>query len=294
MAGPTSASRTLGRELAELRKRAKMTISAAAKVAEYSPPTMRRLEDGVKTKVTNLVINALADAYECSDQERRMLLALTAESLEASKSGGSWWRAYADAISGDFSHYISLEDAADSVTMWATSLVPGLLQTRDYRREIAWAENPTWTHEEVEQRVSLAEQRQKRLEEPEFQLDVIIGEAVLRNQLGGGAVMEKQLVRLAEISELPGNCIRVVPFGTPNPVGLLSGPFVLLTFPTLAESRLGVPPVVYVEEYTGDLFLEREVELAQYRNAVERISRVALAPSETRDLVAKVAKEYAR
>lgn len=291
MAGPTTASRALGRELARLRGRAKMTITAASKVVETSPPTMRRLEDGVKVKITNLWINALSDAYGCDEKERKMLFALAAEVLEASKSGGSWWRAYADTI-GDFSQYISLESAANSLTTWASALTPGLLQASDYRREIAWVQNPSWSHDEVERSVEVAERRQERLKDPKFRVEVILAEAVLRNRIGSPAVMAAQLEKLIEISEMPGNSVRVVPFATPNPIGSYSGRFTLLEFPDLEQTRMSAPPVVYVEEFTGDLFLEREVEIWQYREALERIKRVALTTTETRSLVEKVMKEH--
>jgi hypothetical protein len=193
----------------------------------------------------------------------------------------------------DFNHYISLEDSARSVTFWAANLIPGLLQTSDYRRVLAWAENPAWTPVEVERRVELASKRQQRLQDPDFTMTVFLSEAALRNQVGSDAVMEERLTRLVEMLALPNITIRVVPFKASNPVGPVVGSFVLLEFPLLPSTKLQEPPVVYVEGHVGDLYLEREGEITQYRGAVDRISRVALDPEKSRKLILEVAKEYA-
>lgn len=291
MAGSTLPARALGRLLTQHRKRVGMTRYAAAQIVETSQQTMSRIEDGLKAKVPDLWINAWADAFGCTDQQRRTLLGLAHELRTAQTS---WWRAFADEIRTDFNHYISLEDSARSLTIWATSLVPGLLQTPEYRRELAWTENPTWTHDEVERRVAVATNRQERLQDPEFQMDVLLSEAVLRTQVGSDAVMEDQLTRLAELSEFPNITIRVVPFKASRPIGSLVGSFTILEFPPLPTSKLQEPPVVYVEGYAGVLYLEREAEIEQYRDATNQIGRVALEPSETKHLVVEVAKEYAQ
>src|SRR5947208_3267143 len=98
MAGSTLARRSLGRRLRKLRDAAKMSQSAAGKIVELSPQSIGRLEDGQATRVSSLHINVLCDAYGVDDDERRVLLGLAQEAREAQKSGGKWWRAYADEI----------------------------------------------------------------------------------------------------------------------------------------------------------------------------------------------------
>src|SRR6266568_6635749 len=131
MAGSTLARRSLGRRLRQLREAAKLSQSAAGRAVELSPQSIGRLEDGQATRTSSLHINALCDVYRVSDAERKVLLALGAEVREAHKSGGKWWRAYADEIPMDFNHYISLEDSASQITFWSTLLIPGLFQTPD-------------------------------------------------------------------------------------------------------------------------------------------------------------------
>lgn len=294
MAGSTLARRSLGRRLRQLREAAKMSQSAAGRAVELSPQSIGRLEDGQATRTSSLHINALCDAYHASDGDRKLLLALGSEAREAHKTGGKWWRAYEDEIPTFFNHYISLEDSASQLTFWSTNVIPGLLQTGDYRRVVAWTENPTWTHDEVERRVELAAKRQRRLQDPKAQILVLLHEVVLRNQIGSIAVMEEQLRRLATLSEYPNITIQVVPFKASNHFGMLAGPFVLLDFPVLPATKLQEPSVVFVEGFVGSLYLERESEVDQYRRAAQQIRRVALDPIQSRDLILEIAREYAQ
>ncbi len=59
--------RALGRQLRELRERNGISQNAAARIIETSPQTYGRLEDGKVTKTTDLIINALANAFNASD-----------------------------------------------------------------------------------------------------------------------------------------------------------------------------------------------------------------------------------
>ncbi|MFI6866132.1 helix-turn-helix domain-containing protein [Nocardia sp. NPDC050406] len=288
MAGSTLANRALGRLLAQHRRRAGMTAYAVARLLETSQQTIGRMEDGLKSKVPQLWINALADAYHLTDDERRVLIGLAQELAAAQKS---WWRPYSDGLRSGFDHYMGLEEAARKMTTWKAAIVPGLLQTPEYRRAIAWIESPGSPTEQVEKQVEVAVHRQGRLRDTAFELDVVLWEAVLRDQIGGGTVMADQLYRLADMGQLPNISIRAVPFRAPGHLGSLTGSFVLLEFPKLKATGMVEPPVVYVEEYAGDLYLEQEAEVERYRRAFVEISRVALNPDTTRQLILSIAKE---
>ncbi|MET8871188.1 helix-turn-helix transcriptional regulator [Nocardia sp. NPDC004604] len=290
--GSTLARRALGRELNRLREAAKMSQSAAGRVIGVSPQTIGRMEDGQPTKVSDLYVNALCDAYQATDGERVVLLGLAQEVRAAQRSGGGWWRAYADEIPADFDHYLALEEAAKRLTAWKLTVVPGMLQTPEYRRAMIWTETPNKDTEAVEKRIEIATRRQARLEERDFAVDVILSEAVVRDQIGGRSVMANQLRHLAQAGDRPNVSIRVVPFSAPSHLGSFVGSFVLLEFPALPSSKLTEPPVVYVEEYAGDLYLERDSEVGRYRDAVAEISRVALDEQATRRLLLELVEEY--
>ncbi|MBF6332033.1 helix-turn-helix domain-containing protein [Nocardia transvalensis] len=292
MSGSTLASRALGRQLVKFRERAGLSEYAVAKAAETSPQTYGRLEDGLKHNVTNMMINAICDKLRVSDSERRLLLGLAEEVRKERKSEGKWWRPYIDETQTSLDHYLNLEQHARRLTTLQIAIVPGMLQTSEYRRQLAWARNPQWTPEEVERRVELAAFRQERLADPRFKFDAFLSEMILRQQTGGPGVMEDQLRHLLEVGELRNVSIRIVPFSATNPIALLANSFVYLEFGPLPSSKLIEPPVAFVEGHTGCLYLEKENELAMYQDAIVRIRRVALEPSASRNLILAVAREY--
>lgn len=292
--GSTLPKRALGRELRRLRERSGTSQASAARAVEVSPQTIGRLEDGHAARTTTLQINGLCDRYGASDEERRFLLDLLQDSRTAKQSGGGWWRAYADEFPGDFNHYLGLEAAACRMTSWQISLLPGLLQTPEYRRALIWAAYPDWPSVAVERRLDLAANRRKKFADRAFHLNALLSEAALCHHVGGPGVMADQLLHLLDASTWPNVSLRVVPYDARSPIGLVVRSFVFLEFPVPSNTRIAEPPVAYVEGYTGDLYMERAGEIAEYTDAVQRITRVALDEQKTRDLVARIAKEYQR
>ncbi|WP_433197799.1 helix-turn-helix domain-containing protein [Nocardia sp. CA-107356] len=291
--GSTLSRRALGRELRRLRTAKGMTQAEAARAGETSPQSIGRIEEGQSTRVTKMMVNALCDAFDATNAERRTLLGLVSEVRAAREHGGGWWRAYADAdLPSGFDHYLALEEAASRLTAWKVTVVPGLLQTPEYRRALAWSEIPELSPEVIEGRIELAARRQTRLEDPELSVDVLLSEAAVRDRVGGPGVTADQLRHIVAASERPNVSVRVVPFSAPRHLGALVGSFILLDFAELPQSKLTEPSIVYVEEYAGDLYLEREEEVDRYRNALREIDRVALDHHMSRDLILAVAKEY--
>ncbi|MEV6768720.1 helix-turn-helix transcriptional regulator [Nocardia sp. NPDC051030] len=290
--GSTLARRALGREMRRMREVSEISQAAAARVAEVSPQTIGRMEEGRATQVSGLHLNALCNAYGATDAERGTVLGLHQEVKQAKELGGGWWKGFADATPEGFDHYLGLEQDARRIITWQTTLVPGLLQTPEYRRAMFWVDDPTRSTDDVERLIEMASYRQNRLREPGFTIDVLLSEAVLRAQVGGRPVMADQLRHLADCAALPNVSIGVVPFDASSHLGSFVGSFVLLEFPPLPESKLIELPVVYVEGYVGDLYLERDHEVRQYRDALTEIRRVALDKTDTRRLIVAVAKEY--
>ncbi|WP_280484108.1 helix-turn-helix domain-containing protein [Nocardia farcinica] len=295
MTGSTLPRRALGRRLRELRERANKSQLAAGTRIKVSKQTIGRVEVGRPARISTAQYRELLDLYGASEAEREEVLELHREvrAINDSVSTQGWWRAYSDVVNPHFDHYMSLEQASDRVTAFQLTLLPGLVQTVNYRRWIESTTDPAVTAVDVERRLELLARRQHRLiESPDLQLNALLSEAALRHQIGGAEVMAEQLHHLIDVSRLPNVSLRVVPFTAGPHMGLRTQSFVLLYFPPLSVHVEPEPPIVYVEGYTGALFLEEDALVALHRAAAEDIQRVALDEESTRELVGQIAKEY--
>ena len=207
-----------------------------------------------------------------------------------------WWHAYGDVIPEGFDVYIGLEEAASQLAWYESELVPGLLQTEDYARTLIEADNPGVDAEEINRRVHVRIARQPlihRATSP-LQLSVALNEGILRRPVGGPRVMSEQLARLAEVSERPNVSLRVVPFSTGLHGGMMSGPFVILRFPLNGDGRESEPATVYVDGFTGALYLDKPNEVDRYAQAFDSIWATALNESKSRTLIRQAAKELGK
>ncbi|WP_327146105.1 DUF5753 domain-containing protein [Nocardia sp. NBC_01327] len=188
-------------------------------------------------------------------------------------------------------------ESARRITTWHLTLLPGLLQTLEYRRAMIWTVFPWMSTAEVEQRVEVTVKRQQRLDDPEFCVSALLSESVPHHQVGGPAVTARSLWHLAELGDRRNVSIRIVPHRVGSHLGLQTDHFVLLEFPSHTASGTRTkwiePPVVYVEGFTGALYLERDTEVDRYRSALVEISRLALDEGDTRKMLVQTAKECA-
>jgi hypothetical protein len=116
----------------------------------------------------------------------------------------------------------------------------------------------------------------------------ILGEAILRQRVGGAELMRDQLLHILDMSKMPNVTIQVLPFSAGASTGMY-GPFTSLRFPTP-----GVPEVVYLENLTGGLYLEHEDEVRRYTLAFDHLRASALPTKESSRLIAQVAEELQR
>ena len=288
--GSTVPRRQLGRYLRELRNRERLTVKAAAEKLEWSEAKMWRIETG-QTSLRSLDVEAMCRIYGAPADLTEALMGLAKET----KARG-WWHAYGDVIPEGFDVYIGLEEAASQLAWYESELVPGLLQTEDYARTLIEADNPGFDAEEISRRVHVRMARQPlvhRATAP-LQLSVVLNEGILRRPVGGPTVMSAQLARLAEVSERPNVSVRVVPFSAGLHGGMLSGPFVILRFPLNGDGRESEPATVYVDGFTGALYLDKPNEVDRYAQAFDSVWAMALNESQSRTLIRQAAKELAK
>ncbi len=285
--GSTVPRRQLGRYMRDLRGQARMTVKAAAKALEWSEGKIWRIETGqssMRSHDAELMCRTYGSDVETMD-------ALKALAKETKAKG--WWHSYGDVVPDYFDVYIGLEEAASSFSWYESDLVPGLLQTEAYSRALIIAANPDLSFEEAERLVRVRVGRGALLTRatapPNFR--TVIGEPVLRCAVGGVEVMTEQLTRLLDLSQLEHVQLRVIPFSAGLHAGLHSRPFITLRFPVNVDGRESEPPTVYVESFTGALYLDRACELARYDAAWLSLWNSALDEAASADLIRQAVRE---
>lgn len=279
----------------ELRFESKKSQLAAGLAIEVSKQGIGRLEEGQPVRISTAQFRDLLDFYGAADDVRDEVLGLLQE-VKAAKGDPSrgWWRDYADVVNPHFDHFMSLEQACSRMTAFQLTLLPGLVQTAEYRRWLVRTADPEMPEVDVDRRLELMQRRQRRLiADQEFTIDVLLSEAALRHQVGGRHVMAGQAEYLVELGRKPNVSIRVIPFGIGGHSGLIVQSFTLFEFPTLRAARLPEPPVVFVEGFTGALFLEEDKVIERHREAVADLHEVALGADESGRLMHEIAEEFA-
>jgi transcriptional regulator with XRE-family HTH domain len=284
--GSTVPRRQLGRYLRDLRNSQRLTVRAAAERLEWSEAKIWRIETG-QTSLRSLDVETMCRIYGAPPDLTEALMGLAKET----KARG-WWHAYGDVIPEGFDVYIGLEESAKSISWYEAELVPGLLQTGSYARVVIGADKPDVDADEIDRRVHVRIARQTLLTRvtaaPE--LRIVLNEAIVRRPVGGAEVMSGQLRRLLDASELPNVALRIMPFSAGLHLGVMSGPFEILRFPLNGDGRPSEPPTVYVDGFTGDLYLDKAKEIGRYDLAFGEIWSASLDEKASRDLIRQTAK----
>jgi len=278
---PSVRARQLAAEIRQLREVRRLTGEEAAAALGWSPSKVSRIETA-RSAVAVGDLRRLLDLYEAPRSRRDRLIELA----RASDQRG-WWDAYSESLKEGYSAMIALEAVAESVREYNPSLVPGLLQTEAYMEEIFRSSLYIDLPGVVTQRVEVRITRQAVLtrEEDPLELIAILDEAVLHRQVGGPDVMRAQLRYLAQMSERPNVTLQVLPF-TSGSHPAMTGGFQIIRFPGATESN-----VVYLENRTSDIFVEREDEVSDYLLAFDRLRAMALEPHQSTALLIQTADQ---
>jgi transcriptional regulator with XRE-family HTH domain len=210
--------------------------------------------------------------------ERDRLLALAPQQAEP-----GWFLRHGARLPTQPATLIDHESRATTVSQFEPTLVPDLLQTKDYARA-ALLEAGTVPPSEVDGRVAARRRHQALFgwfSPPRFVF--YLHEFVLRLRVGGPEVMSEQLHHLLRMSVRPTVSVRVVP-ATHGAHAAIHGPFRLLEFSDIR-------PLVYLETETASVFLELPEETEAYQAILARLAGTALAPEPSRELIAGLATE---
>src|SRR5436190_22579526 len=279
--GPTVPRMLVGIELHRYRDAAGITPEQAAYEIRASRSKISRMENGL-VRFKERDVTDLLTLYGITDEHIRDRLVTLAR--QANMPG--WWSKYGDIMADWFESYLGLETAASVIRTFELQFVHGLFQTEDYARAVTLLGHTGSSGEEIDRRVSLRLKRQELLTSPNPpQVWSVLDEGALRRPVGGRRVMRAQLSRLAEVARMRHVTIQVVPFDRGGHAAA-GGSFTVLRF-----SEPEVPDVVYLEQLTSALYLDKLEDVDHYLEVMNHLSTEALTPVESMRFITDMSRE---
>jgi len=259
--------------LRDARENIGLTQKQAADRVLWSLSKMIRIETGAPPQPAD--VRVLLKEYGFEDDR----ISEVVEYAKAARQPDEWEQ-YKGVYSNAALSLFSNEPAARLIQKYEASVVPGLLQTEDYARELLQTVGVDDSVAEKRLRVRL--QRQEMLDRDDCpKLDFILGEATLSRPAGEGfEVIRAQIQRLKALADHPKITLRFLPFAGGMHPGMGMS-FTVLEFPDPE-----VPDLVYLENGDGDsIWRDDKAEIEKYALRFGRLLELA-APAE--DFVTRI------
>lgn len=276
---PTVLRILLGTQLRRLRESRGISATQAARAIRGSESKISRIELGRST-VRELDVADLLDLYGITESaEREQLLNIASQATQH-----GWWHHYQDVLPSWFHSYLGLEEAASFLRSFDAQFVPGLLQTEEYSQAVL--ELGRHPPETTERLVQVRQERQRRFTAGGLRLLAVIDEGALRRPVGSASIMRRQLRHLIEVTDRPGLTIQVTPLATGASYAA-PGSFSILSF-----AADDMPDIVYVEQLTSALYLDKLSDVELYGQALDLISATSTPPEGTTQFLRSMLAEW--
>ncbi|MFE2036600.1 DUF5753 domain-containing protein [Streptomyces scopuliridis] len=258
----------LGRRVRRLRERRRLSIrQLSEQVGGHSHSYLGRVELGDQLPSEALV--RLLDEFFDTDGVLADLLELAHDSLIP-----------------DYSRmFISKEPSAERIQVFTSSLIPGLLQTEEYARELFRRSLPNESEDGLNERIAIRMRRQRVFDREEpLPYWAMIDEAALRRPTARKRHMVEQLRHLVKMAARPRITIQVLPFAKGMHPMLGGG----LTLMTLKEGGT----IALVESFDSGEAVESTKRVVELTEGLDLARSMALTDDESLDLIRRYLKEY--
>lgn len=271
---PGRASRAaLAARLTELRASAGLSGNALAKRMGVVQSRVWKIEHGDLLPTEN-DISGWADATGAAEDQVGDLLEMLAEAKAEQQFGATFGRkggaaAYEERIR-------AIEEHATRIGEFAPAVIPGIIQTADYARELmsvasgprAWGSSDA----DVEDKISSRLRRQEVLYGSTKQVQVVIHEAALRVLVTTPGTMTGQLDKLLAVMQLPAVELGVIRFSQRMPAYPLG-------FRVYDEDK------ILIESISQEPELTDPAEVAVYLGAFEALRQAASTEVDAESII---------
>jgi len=263
----------LAGDVQHVRKQRDLSLEVVCDELGWQQSKLSRMENGQQC-ISSADLASLLVIYKVKGRERGQLLHL----VDRQDEPGRW---IIDSALQQ-TPLVRLEADAISLVSAEPLLVPGLVQTAEYARAVMKADDVP--PDLIETRLEARKKRQLVLDKaksPKF--DIILEESVLRRQLGGRAILARQLRALEEAAERPNVRLWIVPSQASADVGFYWSVYIM-GFPR-DES------VIQLENKGSAVYLEDKEKIELCHHYTAKLGKAALNPAQSMDLLAKMRKE---
>ncbi|MEV7723973.1 helix-turn-helix transcriptional regulator [Streptomyces sp. NPDC087917] len=179
-----------------------------------------------------------------------------------------------------FQPYAEMEAKAAYISSFQAQLVDGLLQTPAYARAVLGVRGD----EGLDGKVAARIERQRILDREHPPLMwVVMSEAVLHQEIGGGEVMREQLAHLLDLRRREWAKVQILPFEAGAHAGVM-GSFNLLRFDD-------DPDLVYTEDFVQGYMTANPQALREGSLRYDHLQAAALSVEESAARIAGVMEE---
>jgi transcriptional regulator with XRE-family HTH domain len=266
----------VGVELANYRRRTGLKQADAAKRAGVSVGKLSHLETGERQQQPADIAKVLT-AYGAPQHDINRLTSLAEVPDES-----NWWGAWRDVVPDWFGTFVGLERLATKEFVFEPIVIPGLLQTENYARELSRSSSRVRIdHSERVVEVRMGRGQRLAGDNP-MHLHAAVSEQALRLRVGATETMREQYEHLIMLAERPNITLQVVvPERGVHEAS--TGQFVVLEFD---QAR----PIVYAELQDGAMYVQHPGEVNTYRESARSVEEVALSVEDSARFVTDLIK----
>ena len=268
---PVLPRKRLGNALRSLRERNGYTLDHVASRLLVSVSKLSRLEKAQGLPQLRDVRD-LVSFYELDETEGERLMRWAREGRRK-----GWWTSYDDVLQPEEHAFIGYENEATTTLQYAIPIVPGLLQTESYCREVISHWNPQFSESELGRRVQIRLTRQQNLTSRELarplELRAVLHESCLMQSVGSADALREQLETLVTFSKLDNVDIRILLMSA-DPHTAIASMFQHFSFGDEIDRD-----IVFIESATGIQYVEDELMVRRFERWHTELERRSLDPA---------------